>query len=371
MTQIPSSTLPEANAQSDTFDKDIWVFLKQARWPRGFVCPRCGWKHTAAWAADKAHRSLKIKKESKNKCTSKKFRTEWYGEATGRIVCQKCRLQTSLTSGTLLDGTRMSLAMIREAAECFVGAANGISAQELGRKVGIAVLSARRLIQKFQGAMELLDEDRLGGTVQVDHGSLAMGPANQKSNPPTVIMIGAEKRSKSAGRISLKMVVRPTKNSFCHHAAEMIRNDATFETSRVDIYSEYLKSFGYPFRSIKTTRNEFGDNLLYPCSLVFNHVLDILMKTYRNAVKHDNLQGYLNEIAFRWNHGDNPERAALKVMARLVQPPNTTCSPLVHYATATTVTIKKGLCIVQPVGQPRPLLKYVPCTSDEAENARP
>lgn len=53
--------------------------LTQQRWPKGFVCPKCG--HAKAWYL-----------------TSRKL-----------FDCKSCRSQTSLIAGTIFEGTRTPL----------------------------------------------------------------------------------------------------------------------------------------------------------------------------------------------------------------------------------------------------------------------
>jgi transposase-like protein len=82
-------------------------YLRRARWPNGFECPRC-----------KGRESVTI--------------------ATRRLEqCKKCRRQTSLTAGTVLQGTRKPL-RLWFLAMFFMGRhKTGISALQLQKDLGL------------------------------------------------------------------------------------------------------------------------------------------------------------------------------------------------------------------------------------------
>ena len=55
--------------------------LEQARWPEGFICPRC---------EEKEHGLV-------------------YGRRPKRYQCRRCRHQTTLTAGTITEATKLPL----------------------------------------------------------------------------------------------------------------------------------------------------------------------------------------------------------------------------------------------------------------------
>ncbi len=60
-------------------EAQCWAYLRRARWPRGFVCPRCG------------------------------ERGGHFLERRRLEQCRSCRYQASVTAGTVLHGTRVPL----------------------------------------------------------------------------------------------------------------------------------------------------------------------------------------------------------------------------------------------------------------------
>jgi len=115
--------------------------LVRARWPDGFVCPRCG--HATASQFERGHQRL------------------WQ--------CSGCRTQTSLTAGTPLADTKLPLQHWWLAMYLLCQAKNGISALELMRHLDVCYRTAWRLKHKLMVAMADREASRqLQGLVQID-----------------------------------------------------------------------------------------------------------------------------------------------------------------------------------------------------------
>lgn len=115
--------------------------LKRARWPGGFVCPRCG--HGQASCFQRHHQTL------------------WQ--------CGHCRHQTSLTAGTPLADTKLPLRVWWLAIYLVTQAKNGVAALELARQLGVCYRTAWRLKHKLMAAMAAREARRqLHGLVQLD-----------------------------------------------------------------------------------------------------------------------------------------------------------------------------------------------------------
>ncbi|MFG1691101.1 transposase [Gemmatimonadota bacterium] len=78
-------------------EKDCEEFLLQLRWPKGFECPACG--AAGGWKTSR-----------------------------GLFRCPSCARQTSLTAGTLFEGTRKPLRLWFQAIWYFTNQKHGISA---------------------------------------------------------------------------------------------------------------------------------------------------------------------------------------------------------------------------------------------------
>ncbi len=113
--------------------------LTEARWPNGFVCPRCGHSH-------------------------------------GHIIqtrhlyqCANCRSQTSLTAGTLFHSTKLPLKTWMRALYHLTQSKNGVSALELSRRLGVAYNTAWKIKHKLMQAMKEREAERvLSQRVELD-----------------------------------------------------------------------------------------------------------------------------------------------------------------------------------------------------------
>lgn len=115
--------------------------LLQARWPHGFLCPRC--QHTG--------------------------HSTFYRGSRHYWQCSACRHQCSLRSDTVFDNTKLPLTTWLLALYLLSQAKTNLSALELMRHLGVCYRTAWRLKHKLMQAMcEREAPRRLGGLVQVD-----------------------------------------------------------------------------------------------------------------------------------------------------------------------------------------------------------
>jgi transposase-like protein len=113
--------------------------LERLRWPRGFICPRCG-HGSRAWLAERR-----------------------------RYQCNRCKHQVSLTAGTIFHATKLPLTTWFLAIHLIVSAKNGISSVELGRRLGVKQTTAWSMKQKIMQVMrEREAATPLQGRVEID-----------------------------------------------------------------------------------------------------------------------------------------------------------------------------------------------------------
>ncbi|MHB8742804.1 MAG: IS1595 family transposase [Sulfuricaulis sp.] len=115
--------------------------LYRTRWPQGFRCPKCGTRPRS------------------------RFRR------AGRVYyqCRGCRHQTTLTSGTVFEGSKLPLTTWFLAMHLLTGSKTNMSALELKRHLGVCYDTAWKLKHKVMQVMTEREEPRqLAGFVQVD-----------------------------------------------------------------------------------------------------------------------------------------------------------------------------------------------------------
>ncbi|QFT55941.1 ISXO2-like transposase domain protein [Microbulbifer sp. THAF38] len=113
--------------------------LCQWRWPNGFCCPHCGHdKH-----CNLAYRKLK--------------------------QCNRCRRQTSITSRTIFDSTKLPLTTWFLGIFLITQDKKGISSMELARHLGLSYNAAWRMKQKLMQVMMERDQQyKLSGFIELD-----------------------------------------------------------------------------------------------------------------------------------------------------------------------------------------------------------
>ena len=128
--------------------------VKAARWPGGFRCPRCA-------VADHyvvCHGLRKL------------------------FQCNGCKHQTSLTSGSLMEHTKLPLTTWFLAIYLLSQAKTGLSALALKRQLGVSYPTAWLLHQRINRAMAAHDSThRLSGAVQLDDAYLGGERAGGKA----------------------------------------------------------------------------------------------------------------------------------------------------------------------------------------------
>ena len=115
--------------------------LYRSRWPHGFRCPVCSERPRS------------------------RFRR------AGRVYyqCRACRHQTTLTSGTMFEGSRLPLTSWFLAMHLLTASKTNLSALELKRHLGVCYDTAWKLKHKIMQAMTEREAPRqLNGFVQID-----------------------------------------------------------------------------------------------------------------------------------------------------------------------------------------------------------
>lgn len=104
--------------------------LIKARWPRGFVCPRCA--HTTGWRH--ANRRL--------------------------IECASCGHQASPTAGTLFHMAKLELHKLFLMLYLIVAEKDGANAKQLQRQAGVNYKTARLWLFKIREMLRVRDKDK-------------------------------------------------------------------------------------------------------------------------------------------------------------------------------------------------------------------
>jgi len=220
-------------ATEDQCRRYVW----QLRYPSGFVCPKCG--GNKAWSIRET-----------------------------LFECSTCKLQLSITSGTIFQDTRKPLKMWFAAIWWVTTQKTGASAMNLQQVLGLkSYTTAWTWLHKIRTAMVDPNRKKLSGRVEVDEtyvgGVENDGKRGRGTSNKTLVAVAIELKDKGKlGRLRLSVVEDASKESLLGFVKENIEIGSTVVT---DGWSSYLSlpkigfkhEIVYPF-----DENDGEENLL-------------------------------------------------------------------------------------------------------------
>lgn len=258
--------------------------LRQARWPKGFVCPRCG--HAGS---------------------------SWI--ATRRLEqCSRCRYQCSVTAGTVFHRTRIPLLTWFWAIFFVARHKKGISALQLQRDTGLgSYQTAWTLLHRLRSALQRPPGVRLRGLVEADE-TYVGGPERGRRGGrevlnKSIVAVAVEQRRHSAGRARLAVLEGV---SFVEDLGPFLRGviDASRTTVRTDGFAGY---FGLEAVGVRHDRKVQGRDRAHSSKILpWSHTIFGNLKTWLRGTFHGvsrkHLQRYLDEFVYRfdrrWREGE-------------------------------------------------------------------
>ena len=252
-------------------EQDCSNYLKELKWPNGFICSRCG--------HDKGS-ELKCRKVTE---------------------CSHCHRQISITAGTLFHSSNLPLLKWFWAIY-FMGSDKGsISALRLSKLIEVNWKTARLILSKVRAAMGHRDSlYRLEGTIELDDafvGGRRSGKRGRGAEGKTPVLIACENRDKGAGFIAMKAV----KNVNFETVEQFIKRYLKGKQKvRTDAFKS-LKIIGkHQVHEAKVTPGDKVDEWLPWVHIAIGNLKAFLLGTF-HGVSGKYLQEYLNEFCYRFN----------------------------------------------------------------------
>ena len=156
------------------------AYIRRLRWPTGFCCPDCG------------------------------VVGEPWAMAGGWLRCRACRRETSITAGTIFEGTRKPLRTWFLAIWFVTSQKNGMSALGLQRALGLGSYETSwTWLHKLRRAMVRPGRDHLAGEIEADEtyvGGPEEGKRGREVESKAIVAVAAEQRGRGIGRIRLRRV---------------------------------------------------------------------------------------------------------------------------------------------------------------------
>ncbi|MBC7594389.1 IS1595 family transposase [Cryobacterium algoritolerans] len=261
-------------------------YLYESRWPEGFTCPRCGGRDA-------------------------------YPIATRRLwQCVQCRYQVSVTAGTVMHKTRLSLRLWFWAAYLVATGTPGMSARQLQRQLALTRYdTAWTMLHKLRRAMVAPDRGLLSGEVEVDEfeiGGVEKGRSGGRSAiaKASTGIIAVEVRGTGSGRIRIELIDDATAATLSGFIERTVEAGAIVHTDGWQGYAK-LTSKGYVHRrrsQAKAKRDGDTDPVLPRAHRAISNFKSWLRGTHR-GVSAEHLQVYLDEFIFRYNRRRTPMAA--------------------------------------------------------------
>jgi hypothetical protein len=280
------------------------AYLESARWHGGFVCPYCNEK-------------------------GEPFRI---ATRPTTMQCRKCRRQTGLMRGTVMQDTHTPLTTWFWGAYLVCSMTPGISAVQFQRQLGLTRYeTAFQILHKLRAGMVRQDRDRIGGNIgRGDHVEIdetwiggALHGEGQGVHDQTLVAAAVEVRQRPAkkggkptrrggryaGRLRLEIVPDRSAKALCGFVEQAVEPGAMVITDAWPSYNS-LGTRGYNHLPVVESSNpKVAEEYLPISHLVFSNLKAWLQGTHHGRVEPKHLQAYLNEFTFRFNRRFYPFNA--------------------------------------------------------------
>lgn len=266
-------------ATLDTFqhlfptEAECIAFLFALRWPGGFVCPFCASRHP--------HLSLQR-----------------------YLLCPHCGNRSSLTTGTLLHGTKKPMREWLLAIWWFSLSSFDASAKELQRLLELSCYqTAWTWLQKLRLAMAEADQERCQGVVELGCDSIT--PAKERRERALVLTVVEIVLAHGiTGRIRMRHIGELNEQTLGRFLQEAVRATSTLLIGEQRLISMIAPTSTY---TIVPSDQDISSRI-QGLNRSFENCLHWV---HRGGVTTRHLQQYLDEFCFRNNAGLLPDHKAV------------------------------------------------------------
>jgi transposase-like protein len=269
-------------------DEQCLAYFEKRRWPDGVRCTVCGAKEVS-----------KITRKSK----SKNKRAQVY-----QCLEKSCKVQFSVTSGTLFHDSHLPLSKWFMAIALLVDAKKSMSALQLSRHLSCNYRTAWYLAHRIREAMIEPDAPKLTGVVEVDEtyiGGKQRGNKNKLRNKDVVI--GVRERG---GALRLVHTKDNQQSTLYDVVAKHVSKDAqAIMTDENPAYNFKLTQFHnvrhgrIKHRNHVYVKGDVHTNTVESAFSLFKR--GIIGSFHSVSIKH--LQRYLNEFGYRFNRREDAD----------------------------------------------------------------
>jgi transposase-like protein len=264
-------------------ENEARTILENIRWPNGIACPDCG--------------GLSV-----TRLNSKSEKTR-----DGVIQCNDCRKQFTVTVGTIMQGSHITLRQWVQAFYAMCSSKKGVSALQLKRNLGLgSYQSAWHLCHRIRKAMnQQPSKDMLKGIIEVDETYVGGRPRRDgtahirgRGTKKTPVLAIVQRDGKVVSK-PLDVVNHKTLKSAIK---AVVSKQSTIMTDECSSYHGIGKSFD---GGHKTVNHSYGEYAYHDITTNTVESYFSLLKRGVHGIFHHiskkHLTRYCDEFSFRWN----------------------------------------------------------------------
>ena len=239
------------------------------RWPGGFVCPKCGHKHGCRLS-------------------------------NGLYQCTHCHRQTSVTAGTVLHHSHVSLSKWFLAFYFVSQDKRGLSAVQLSNQIGVTYKTAWSMLRRIRSAMGQRDAAYLlSGVVEFDDayfgGPTAGGKRGRGTEKAKVFVALSLDAHGNPQYLKMGVTKNIKQTSVKKFANRTVAADSTIRSDGYRSYIPALEDYAHEHKAYDP-----NSGMLHWLHIVVSNAKAFILGTYHGLPK-DHLQSYLDEFAFRFS----------------------------------------------------------------------
>ena len=246
--------------------------LEQAKWPKGFVCPKCNHQGGYRLSAERI------------------------------MQCAGCRRQTSLTAGTIFHKTRTPLRIWFWIMYLVAQDKGGTSALRLSKQLEIRYETVWFILQKIRSAMQQRDEKiTLSGFLEIDQaffGRAATAKKPRKAHNQAQVLVVVESMGTKAGNVFMQVIDAASRDSMRAVLAKKVEPAQSVRTDGWQA-NHVIRSMGHQLNA-KPLPGVKGIQHLPWVHIAISLAKRFILGTY-HGVSAVHLQRYLDEFCYRFN----------------------------------------------------------------------
>ncbi len=253
-------------------ERECYEYLAKVRFPDGFICPQC------------------------------------HSPDSGLIVtrglwqCKRCRVQTSVTAGTIFHRTRTPLRQWFWAIFLVARDKRGHSALQLSKELDIPYNRAWFIMHKIRFAMAYRDSQyQLTGIVEMDEAYFGTPDRERRGRgtrrTKALVAVGLTQDNKPRFA-KIKIIKRLDARSVEAFAVSQIAQGSTIRIDGLNVYRS-LAGLGFS-HDATVISGKINDSLLHWIHITISNAKSFVIGTFHGLTK-KHYQQYLDEFCYRFN----------------------------------------------------------------------